>query len=573
MNVCGIKILFRRSSKINSIFKYLIKEWKHIMKIFSNLKILIPYIKNSKRYFIWGLLGIIFVSAIVAPVPYLIGKVLDIVLEKNVTFFDIRGILIFLLLIYFTKFFVNIIYQYLFAKLQQNVVNEIRLSMFERLIDAPLSFINKREKGYILSRIGEVQQIGAVFSPTIITSFVGIFEIIFCLIMMLSINVKLSIVALIIIPVYFVISQVISLKITQNTIKMQEDSAKLSADVFETLNGIEQIKILNGRKIQLNKIYSKSKTLIKSAIRQNLSIASFMQGISFASDLITVGILALAGYLIINKEITVGVYTAFSLYIGKILVVTQSVGTFEMTIKPVCATIERIKEFLFLRSENNANANSLNESICEIRFENVSFGYDDNNLFLKNVTQKFVEGDGVLLLGENGSGKTTFIKLLAGLYEPIEGKILFNGKDFLQLDKYDIRSKIGIVSQDIFLFRGSVIDNILFGVSGKNEKDVWELLKKYGLVSYIDRFPNGLDTEILQNGVGVSGGQAQIIAFIRSIITKKDILILDEATSNLDQEACQKIISILRDNRLCRILIIISHQQFEYEFINKIIRF
>lgn len=543
------------------------------MKIFSNLKILIPYIKSSKGYFILGLVGIIFVSAIVAPVPYLIGKVLDIVLEENVTFSNIKGILLVLFLIYFTKFLVNIMYQYLFAKLQQNVVNEIRLSMFKRLVDAPLSFINKREKGYILSRIGEVQQIGAIFSPTIITSFVGIFEIIFCLIMMISINAKLSIVAFIIVPVYFIISQVISLKITQNTIKMQEDSAKLSADVFETLNGIEQIKILNGRKTQLNKINIKSKALIKSAIRQNLSIVSFMQGISFASDIITVGILALAGYLIINKEITVGVYTAFSIYIGKILGVTQSVGTFEMTVKPVCATIERIKEFLFLRSENNTDANILNESIYEIQFENVSFGYDDNNLFLKNVTQKFVEGDSVLLLGENGSGKTTFIKLLAGLYEPLEGKILFNGKDFLQLDKYDIRSKIGIVSQDIFLFRGSVIDNILFGVREKNEKDVLELLKKFGLMNYIDRFPNGLNTEILQNGVGVSGGQAQIIAFIRSIITKKDILILDEATSNLDQEACQKIMSILRENRLCRILIIISHQQFEYEFINKIIQF
>lgn len=543
------------------------------MKIFSNLKILIPYIKSSKGYFILGLVGIIFVSAIVAPVPYLIGKVLDIVLEENVTFSNIKGILLVLFLIYFTKFFVNIMYQYLFAKLQQNVVNEIRLSMFKRLVDAPLSFINKREKGYILSRIGEVQQIGAIFSPTIITSFVGIFEIIFCLIMMISINAKLSIVAFIIVPVYFIISQVISLKITQNTIKMQEDSAKLSADVFETLNGIEQIKILNGRKTQLNKINIKSKALIKSAIRQNLSIVSFMQGISFASDIITVGILALAGYLIINKEITVGVYTAFSIYIGKILGVTQSVGTFEMTVKPVCATIERIKEFLFLRSENNTDANILNESIYEIQFENVSFGYDDNNLFLKNVTQKFVEGDSVLLLGENGSGKTTFIKLLAGLYEPLEGKILFNGKDFLQLDKYDIRSKIGIVSQDIFLFRGSVIDNILFGVREKNEEEVLALIKKFGLMNYIDRFPNGLNTEILQNGVGVSGGQAQIIAFIRSIITKKDILILDEATSNLDQEACQKIMSILRENRLCRILIIISHQQFEYEFINKIIQF
>lgn len=150
------------------------------MKIYANLKILIPYIRRSKIYLILGFIGIVLVSAIVAPVPYLIGKVLDILLINNVKFIDVQGILLLILTIYSIKFIINISYQYLFAKLQQNIVNEIRMDIVERLIDAPLSFINKREKGYILSRIGEVQQIGAIFSPTIITSFVSVFEIIFC---------------------------------------------------------------------------------------------------------------------------------------------------------------------------------------------------------------------------------------------------------------------------------------------------------------------------------------------------------------------------------------------------------
>lgn len=543
------------------------------MKIYANLKILIPYIKKSKIYLVLGLAETIFVSAIVAPVPYLIGKVLDTLLINNITFSDIKGVLLSILTIYVVKFLLNISYQYFFARLQQNIVNEIRMDIVERLIDAPLSFINKREKGYILARIGEVQQIGAIFSPTIITSLVSIFEIIFCFAMMVCINVKLTLIAVIIVPGYFAISKAISKKITKNTILVQENIANLNADMFETLNGIEEVKLLNGKQTQLNKIFLKIKMVIKSSIKQSLSMVAFIQSISFVSDLVNLGVLALAGVFIISGEITVGVYTAFSIYINKILGVTQSVGTFEITIKPVCATIERVKELLFADLETRKDAGTLKEDISEIFFEDVSFGYKSNKVFLNKITYRFSEGDRVLLLGGNGSGKTTFIKLLVGLYEPVEGNIFINGENMRKLNKEDIRKKVGIVSQDIFLFKGSVLDNILFGVDGKNRKDVENLLEKFELKDYINHLPNGLDTEIAQNGTGISGGQTQIIAFIRAIIKEKDILILDEATSNLDQDTCKRIISILSENELYKMLFIISHQNYEYIFVNKTIKF
>lgn len=543
------------------------------MKTYTNLKILFPYIKKSKRYLIFGIMGILIASAIVAPVPYFIGNVLDVLVKENVTFSDIKNTLILISAIYFVKFLINMSYQQSFAKLQQKIVNEIRLDMVKSILDAPLSFINKREKGYILSRIGEVQQIGAIFSPTIITNFVGIFEMLFCFMMMMSINVKLTLVALIIVPGYFALSKSISKKITKCTVKMQEDSANLNADMFETLNGIEEVKLLNGKQIQLKKIYFKIQTLIRSAIKQSFSMIVFIQSISFVSDLVTVGILALAGIFIINGEITIGVYTAFSLYIGKLLGVTQSVGTFEITIKPVCATIERAKEFLFSDLETHKGSKKLNENIHEVFFENVSFGYKGNNIVINEMTQKFIEGDKVLLLGENGSGKTTFVKLLVGLYEPVKGKIFINNQSIDKLCKDDIRKRVGIVSQEVFLFKGSVIENILFGVEGKNRKDVSILLEKFGLTDYMERLPNGLDTQIYQNGVGISGGQAQIIAFIRAVIKNKDILILDEATANLDQDTCRKIMSILCNYKLCRMLFVISHQKLDEKVFNKIIQF
>lgn len=541
------------------------------MKNYLNLKILLPYIKKSKVYFVMGILGMIFVSAITAPIPYYIGEVLDIVVMNNASFQNIQRILLLILGIYVLKFSANIVYQFFFTKLQQNIVNNIRITMIEKIIDAPLHVISCKENGYILSRIGEVQQIGAIFSPTILSSFAGIFEIGFCLVMMFSINVKLSIIAVLILPIYYVISKFIARKITETTIRLQEDAAKLNGNIYETLNGVEEIKLLNMKIVQLKKIGKKVKAMVESAINQSLAMIGFIQGISLASDLVTIGVLALAGFLIIKGEITIGIYTAFSLYIGKILGVTQSVGTFEVTIKPICATINRIKEFLDLESELPDNPKKFTQRIEKVSFQNVSFGYDEKNLVLSNFTETFVDDDRVLLIGKNGSGKTTLIKLLTGLYNPNKGEILFNDIRYSEISKTEIRERIGIVSQNIFLFKGSVAENILFGAKEKTEIDINNLIKKFKLDDYISSLPERLHTNIIQDGLGVSGGQAQIIAFLRAVIGEKDILILDEATSNMDRETSRKIVNILGENKLCKIIFVISHQQFEYKFINKIV--
>lgn len=198
----------------------------------------------------------------------------------------------------------------------------------------------------------------------------------------------------------------------------------------------------------------------------------FIQSISFVSDLVTVGILALAGIFIINGEITIGVYTAFSLYIGKLLGVTQSVGTFEITIKPVCATIERAKEFLFSDLETHKGSKKLNENIHEVFFENVSFGYKGNNIVINEMTQKFIEGDKVLLLGENGSGKTTFVKLLVGLYEPVKGKIFINNQS---IDKEGfLVCRVGVGS----FISTSNLDKLKDSKRRVLEEKVWDMLQQ-----------------------------------------------------------------------------------------------
>ncbi|MCQ6325162.1 ATP-binding cassette domain-containing protein, partial [Bacillus cereus] len=155
------------------------------------------------------------------------------------------------------------------------------------------------------------------------------------------------------------------------------------------------------------------------------------------------------------------------------------------------------------------------------------------------------------------------------LYHPDSGKILINNIDYNLIHKESVRDRIGIVSQNIFLFKGTILDNILYGQTNKTKEDVVKLMKRYHLTSHLNRFENGLDTIIVQDGSSVSGGQAQFIAFLRAILTKRDIIILDEAASNLHIDTRNLMYEILQNYNLCNILIMISHQQDGLYFLNK----
>ncbi|WP_461207633.1 ABC transporter ATP-binding protein [Clostridium sp. DL1XJH146] len=542
------------------------------MKGYKNLFFVVTFLKKSKVWVIIGVGGMIISSLIAAPIPYLVGYIIDKIILMNKKPIELLKMVALLMLIYIVKYILTLIYQYYFTKVQQTVVNEIRISMISKIIDAPLSFINKTEKGYILGRISESRNIGSLFSPTLLSTFTGVFDLFFSLFVMITLSFKLTIIAIIIMPIYFIISKSSSQKITKSTTNVYENSAILNGEVYETLNGIEDIKLLNGKDTQIKKITIKLRNMVKSIMKQNLNFIRFIQNIVLTNELATALVLLFSGILILKNEITIGIYTSFSIYMTKIFATTQSLGSLEITLKPICVVIERVKEFFELDSENSNECKFLTESIETITFEDVCFKYNEKSGFvINNFNDTIKNGDKVLLSGINGAGKTTLIKLITGLYLPTNGTILINGKDYFTINKKCIRDKIGIVSQNIFLFKGTILENILYGQTKKNKNDVINLINEYNLIEYINRFDKGLNTEIIQNDLGLSGGQTQIVAFLRAIIKKRDIIILDEATSNLDINTRKLILKILKEKKLCNILIIISHQDSELEFINKTI--
>ena len=538
-----------------------------------NLSFLLPILRESKFWFIIAIIGMIFSSLIAAPIPYFIGHIIDDVLLTSKEYTELYKTIFLISLIYFFRYLISILYQYFFSKVQQNVVNEIRISMINKIIDAPLSFLNKKEKGYILSRIAESGNVGVLFTPTFLGTFTGIFDFFFSLIIMINLSVKLTIIVLLVIPIYYFISKKSSQKMSESSLNVYENSAILNGEIFEMLNGIEDIKLLNGKDTQIEKIKGKLKNTIKSLIKQSLNFIFFVQNIVLTNNLVTALVLLISGVLILKDQLTIGIYTSFSLYLTMLLATTQSLGSLEVTLKPVSISVERIKEFLTLDGENSDNVKPFNESIETITFKDVSFKYNDHSeMILNNFNAQITKGDKVLISGVNGSGKSTLIKLITGLYTPQFGNILINNQDISFLNKKSIRDRIGIVSQNIFLFKGTVLENILYGQTDKTRDDIINVINEYKLSEYINRFDKGLDTEVVQNGSGISGGQAQIIAFLRAIVKRRDLIILDEAIANLDIETKKHILEIIKEKELCNILLIISHQEDGLEFVNRVIQ-
>lgn len=474
----------------------------------SSLFKVIPFIKKHRFIFVIGIIGLLLCSTISTPIPYFIGHVLDNTVTGSKSYKELYYYVLIIALLYILRYVISFASKYLFAKVSNEVTNEMRHSVISKVLDLPMSYLSSTEKGYVQSRIGECGNVSVVFSPSIIGMFVSLIDAVAAAVAMFSLNYKLATVAVILSPAFYFASKASAGGFVKITEQMMESNAVLNGECFEIINGIEDIKLLNGKENQLNKFKSKLDDLVKKSIKQSKSILLFVENITVANNFGTLLILLVSGILIIKGQFSVGLYTSFSLYIGRVFGASQGLASTGTMIKPACLSIERLYELLDMKGEDDGKTENIESEIDSIKVQNVSFRYNSNaKNVINSLSFEINKGEKVLLRGENGSGKSTLIKLLTGLYTPDEGKILFNNTDLSTINKKSLRARVGIVSQSIFLFKGTVLDNILYGQKEKNREDVELLISQLNLESYINRLPNGLDSEISQNTAGVSGGR------------------------------------------------------------------
>lgn len=537
----------------------------------NNLFKLKPFIKKHKLYFAIGIIEVILSSLASIPGPYIIGYLMDEILLLKKNYNEFYEYIAIIAVFYIITYILSISSKNMFIKINNFVVSELRYCVMKKVLGLPMSYLANTEKGYVQSRISECNTIGNIFSPSIISEFLAIINAFLSIITMFSINSKLTFIVILLVPIFFFSSKISSKNFSKYTKKMMESNAILNGDCFEIISGIEDIKVLNGKEIHLKKFRNRIDELTKISIKQSKSMVLLIENIGIVNKFGSLLILLFSGFLILNEQFTIGLYTSFSLYINKVFMCAEGLASLETTIKPVCVSIERLYELLDMNEESQDGYKLLEEPIESLEFKNVSFQYNKDRIVLNSLSFNINKCDKVLIRGENGAGKSTIIKLLLGLYKQTQGEILYNNINLNKINIESLRERVGIVCQNIFLFKGTVLENILYGQKNKSKQDVEEIIKQLNLQEYVNRMPKGLDTEIIQNTTGVSGGQSQIIAFIRAIISKKDILILDEPISNVDTETRDIVLNIIRDTNFNGILIIVSHITEGMEFINKTI--
>ncbi|ACI19979.1 ABC transporter ATP-binding protein [Dictyoglomus thermophilum] len=551
-------------------FDFLIPKKEDIS--FSKLKILLPYFKIHLGNFIIASIFLIISSFITIPVPYLTKIVIDKVLLGSKNAKLLVNLVIIMAILHIARSVFSGITQYLFTKLNQEIIATLKSELFKKILKLPFSFYDQAQTGYLLSRIGEIEGLGFFFSSTLVSQLIRLGEFIFALFMLFYLNWKLTLIALSILPFYYLGLKPLSQRITYITKDLLESSAKLMGKVEERISGAEVIKLFATEEREAMEIEKGFKEISRKNILQSIIFTLFSE---FNITLIALGgllILWRGGLDIINGSFTLGSYIAFTSYVQRLYGPIQSLATFNFTIYPALVSLKRVTEIMEMAKEEEGEItiNKLREGIS---FVNVSFSYDGKNKVLENINLDIKVGEKVAIVGPNGSGKTTLIRLLLRMYKPLEGKIFIDGIDLDKIKLSSLREKIGIVSQNIFLFNDTVRNNISYANPNISDNEINNLLKEIDLYHFfMEGFPNGLDTIIGERGVRISGGQKKVIAFLRAILKNPEILILDEATSEIDTRVEEKIFKFIKEKMKDTTCVIITPKDLPKEtFINKIV--
>lgn len=533
---------------------------------FSLLKLLFPYIRIHQARIITGFICIIALSLLALPSPLLMRYLIDDVFLKNSTR-TFYIILLALILIQLTKTAVSLLNDYVFVSLKQKLITSIKEDLFGKILRLPLSFFDARQTGYVMSRIREASGLDIFFSDTLIRPLIGLFEFIFTVAILFHLSSKLTLIFLSILPLFFFVSKVYSRNFRTISRDVMEKEAQLSKTTQESLSGVEVIKMFTAEERETTKIHAYLESLRRINIRNSIIMSLSSESLSLVSAIGGFVVLWYSGTHIIRGSFTLGTYVAFAAYIAKLYGPTINTATAGLLLQPAIAALNRISEFFNLTGEDDDKKRKID--ILNIResieFKDVSFAYDRKDV-IRNVSFTINKGDKILLVGPNGAGKTTIIKLITGLYHPMSGQILIDGMDINTITLFSLRNRISVVSQNVFLFNDSVLNNVLYSYPVASKERVGEALALSGVVD----FHLGQE-KIGELGKKLSGGEKQKISIARAILKDSDVIILDEATSHLDADSVKRIGALLKNKFKRKMCIVVSHHGWDQVPINKIL--
>ncbi len=422
----------------------------------------------------------------------------------------------------------------------QYLISQLRASVQRKILSLPISYFDNNKSGALVSRVmTDVEGVRNLVGTGLLQLFGGTITAVISLFLLINISPLMTLYVMLPVSIFGVISLKAFGKIRPIFRKRGQINAEVTGRLTETLNGVRVIKGFNAEE-QENKTFEKGVERLFLNVKASLTATALITSSgTFLLGLASTGIMGIGGYFIIENQLTIGDFLAFTLYLGFMIAPIVQMSNIGSQLTESFAGLDRTEEIMNMEPEDNPLQRTieLNKIDGNIRFENVSFGYEEGKGVIHNIDIEAPTGSVTALVGSSGSGKSTIAGLAATFLSPDSGKVTVDGIDLSTVKLTSYRKNLGVVLQDDFLFEGTIRENILFPRPNASEEELQEAVKAAYVDEFTDRFEDGLDTVIGERGVKLSGGQRQRIAIARAVLADPKIILLDEATSNLDTES------------------------------------
>jgi ABC-type multidrug transport system, ATPase and permease components len=491
--------------------------------------------------------------------PWLIGRAINTfqIGTLSVDRALLTTILVSLLACYVTGWLTDTVNGFLMAGITQKLVKHIRTELFAKLQKIPLNFYDTRPHGDLMSRItNDVDNISSTISQTTTQLISSVFTILGAAVMMLILNPLMTLVAMVSIPLFALLTRVITKRSREFFLGQQRMLGALNGVVEENIEGLKMVKAFGRQEKVLSDFQTVNARMCDYSIKAQVWSGLMMPFMNVINNLSFALIACVGGVLSVRGAVTVGVVVSFLSYSKQFGQPLNNIAGMLNTIQSALAGAERIFEILDETEEtpDPDNAGDLANPEGKVEFRDVSFAYNAEKTILHHVSFQVPPGAVVALVGETGAGKTTVVNLLTRFYELSEGEILIDGVRITDIPRKRLRTFFSVVLQDTCLFTGTIADNIRYSRPGASEQEVVDAAKLARADAFISRLPQKYNTLVTGSADNLSQGQRQLLAIARAVLCDAPILILDEATSSVDtktEKEIQRAMTVLMKNRTC----------------------
>ncbi|WP_062351300.1 ABC transporter ATP-binding protein [Bacillus kwashiorkori] len=533
----------------------------------------LSYYKPHKKLFTIDFTSAVIVAILELAFPIAVQWFIDDLLPSG-NWTAVISVSAGLLTFYIMSTFLQYIVNYLGHKLGINIETDMRSQLFNHVQRQSFRFFDNTKTGHVMSRItNDLFDIGELAHHGPEDFFIAIMTLVGAFWIMLTVNVQLALVTIIVIPFLVWVITFCNIRMNRAWKKMYEKIADVNARVEDSVSGVRVVQSFTNENYEINRFSTDNKKFRKAKLEAYKVMAYTNSSIYMMTRFVTLVVLVVGAWLSFNDQLSYGELVGFVLYVNVLFKPVDKISALMELYPKGMAGFKRFTELIDTEPDVVDRTDAVEVPFLrgDIDFHNVSFRYENNKSVLNQINLSIEAGQTVAFVGPSGAGKTTICSLIPRFYDVNEGSITIDGIDVREMTKQSLRSQIGIVQQDVFLFTGTLKENIAYGKLNATDEEIIEAARRAHLVDFIASLPDGLETQVGERGMKLSGGQKQRIAIARMFLKNPPILILDEATSALDTETEMIIQQALNELAENRTTLVIAHRLATIRGADKII--